>query len=128
MKNRSFLKIYLSHTDYSECEVQNSDRDIIQKSKRKKHSMLYGTVRFDYMQRNNFRLYRKAGVGFIYYDYLEPKELNKNFLDDDVNEDIIFSGQLNPIGFSYETKKIGGYAELGIGTRELIETDIFLRL
>jgi len=118
---------YLGFTDVKNYEVQNDNKDLMDIYRKKRYHFFHGTIRYDYMQKRNFALYGKLGAGFLFYNYSYVAKVNEVAENNRDSYGLAFSGQVNPIGISFGNKNIGGYAELGIGTKSILEVGIYTR-
>lgn len=98
-----------------------SDRFMVKNSY--KFILIQGQFRFDYLQRERFRLYGKAGVGLmsIFYNREESRTHRKS-------QSTAFGPtfDINPIGLEFG-KNIGGYLEVGVGVQGFIQGGMFFK-
>lgn len=88
-----------------------------------KFILIQGQFRFDYLQRERFRLYGKAGVGLmsIFYNREENRDHNHS-------QSTAFGPtfDINPIGLEFG-ENIGGYLEVGVGVQGFIQGGMFFK-
>lgn len=98
-----------------------SDRFMVKNSY--KFILIQGQFRFDYLQRERFRLYGKAGVGLMSIFYNREENRNHNH-----SQSTAFGPtfDINPIGLEFG-KNIGGYLEVGVGVQGFIQGGMFFK-
>ncbi len=88
-----------------------------------KLSFIQGQFRIDYLQKESFRLYGKAGIGLmsIFHTKEESRTHRKS-------QSTTFGAtfDINPIGLEFG-KNIGGYLEAGIGVQGFIQGGMFFK-